>query len=138
MADYIAPLYPWMHLVGRILLALVFVVSGVGHLTRVAATGAYAQSKGIPAPKVAAVVSGIVIIVCGLLVALGWHRFIAAGLLFLFLLATAFLMHNFWTVTDPMARMGERTQFLKDLALAGAALLIAYYAGMWWPMSLGH
>ncbi|MBI2536060.1 MAG: DoxX family protein [Gemmatimonadetes bacterium] len=131
-----------MHLVGRILFATVFIASGVGHLTKTAGMVGYAQSKGAPAPKIVVPLTGVVIIVSGVLVVLGWHRFIAAGLLFLFLVPTAFVMHAFWKETDPMARGNEMAHFQKDLALAGAALLLAYYAGgvgdCWtWPMSLG-
>ncbi len=132
-----AALYPWMHLIGRILLALVFVYSGIGHLTQTKAMVGYAQSKNAPAPNITVPLSGIMIIVGALLVLLGWHRFIGAGLLVIFMVPTAFVMHAFWKVTDPMARVGERAHFLKDLALAGAALLLAFYGGGPWPMSLG-
>ncbi len=54
----------------------------------------------------------------------------------MFLLSTAFVMHPFWKESDPQASMNEMSHFMKDLALAGAALLIAFYAGMPWPMSL--
>jgi uncharacterized membrane protein YphA (DoxX/SURF4 family) len=132
-----AALAPWMHLVGRILFAMIFINSGISHLTKTNAMVGYAQSKGAPLPKVTVPLTGIMILVGAVLVVLGWHRFIGAGLLFLFLASTAFIMHGFWKVTDPMARAGERAHFLKDLALAGAALLVAYYAGWSWPMSLG-
>ncbi len=130
-------LYPWMHLVGRILFAMVFIASGIGHLTNMSGMVGYAQSKGAPAPKIMVPLTGVVIIIGGVLVVLGWHRFIAAGLLFLFLVPTAFIMHAFWKVTDPMAKMGEMVHFQKDLALAGAALVFAFYSGWSWPMSLG-
>jgi len=130
-------LYPWMHLAGRILLGLVFLNSGIGHFTQMSGTVGYAQSKGVPLPKIMVPLTGVMIIVGALLVVLGWHRFIGAGLLVIFLLPVAFIMHAFWKETDPMARMGEKVHFLKDLALAGAALFMAYYAGWSWPMSLG-
>lgn len=129
-------LYPWMHLVGRLLFAMLFVSSGIAHLTNKGMVG-YAQSKGVPAPAVMVPLTGVMILVGAVLVALGWHRFIGAGLLVLFLVPTAFVMHAFWKETDPMAKMGEMVHFQKDLALAGAALLAAYYAGWTWPMSLG-
>jgi uncharacterized membrane protein YphA (DoxX/SURF4 family) len=129
-------LNPWMHLIGRVLLAIMFVNSGIGHLTH-KGTVAYAQSKGVPAPKVMVPLTGVMIVVGAVLVVLGWHRFIGAGLLAIFLLPTAFIMHAFWKEKDPMARMGERVHFLKDLALLGGALLLAYYAGWSWPLSLG-
>lgn len=131
-------LYPWMHLVGRILFSLVFIMSGINHLTNLQMMTGYAQSKGLPAPKAVAAVSGVVIIIAGALLIVGHTRFIAAGALFLFLLGTSFLFHAFWKETDPMAKkMNEMTHFLKDMALAGAALFIAFYAGDPWPLSLG-
>jgi uncharacterized membrane protein YphA (DoxX/SURF4 family) len=81
--------------------------------------------------------SGFVIVVASLMVLLGWHRFIGAGLLFLFLLATSFLLHPFWKEEYPQVRIVEMSQFFKDMALAGAALLVAYYAGEPWPFALG-
>lgn len=131
-----AELYPWMHLAGRILFALIFVMSGVNHLTQRQAMTEYARNRNLPAPGASVVLSGMVILVAGVAIMLGWHRFIAAGLLFLFLLATAVLMHPFWKEEDPQAKMNEMTHFLKDVALAGAALLVAYYAGQPWPMSI--
>ncbi len=130
-------LWPWMHLIGRILFAAVFIGSGFGHLTQLNNTSAYAQSKGVPAPKLAAAVTGVMIVAGGVSIALGWHRFIGAGLLVIFLVPTAFVMHAFWRVQEPMARQNEMAHFMKDLALAGAALFIAFYAGHAWPMSLG-
>ena len=130
-------LYPWMHLIGRILFALIFLNSGIGHLTNTKAMVGYAQSKKAPMPQVAVPFTGLMILVGSILIILGWHRFIGAGLLVLFLLPTAFVMHAFWKETDPMARMGEMVHFLKDIALAGAALVLAFYARYPWPMSLG-
>jgi uncharacterized membrane protein YphA (DoxX/SURF4 family) len=130
-------LWPWMHLIGRILFALVFIGSGFGHLMQLDNTATYAKSKGVPAPKAAAAVTGLMIIAGGLSIALGWHRFIGAGLLVVFLLPAAFMMHAFWNVQDPMARQNEMAHFMKDIALAGAALFIAFYAGHPWPLSLG-
>ena len=130
-------LYPWMQLIGRILFALIFLNSGIGHLTNTKAMVGYAQSKKVPAPSFFVPFSGLMILVGSILVILGWHRFIGAGLIFLFLVPTPLVMHAFWKETDPMARMGEMVHFLKDIALAGAALLLAFYARYPWPFSLG-
>lgn len=132
-----AELYPWMHLAGRILFSLVFILSGLNHLIQRQSMAEYARARGLPAPGLAVVLSGIFILACGLMIAVGYSRFIASGLLFLFLVATAFLMHPFWKEEDPQAQQNEMTHFLKDLALAGAALIIAYYAGTPWPLTLG-
>ncbi len=130
-------LYPWMHLVGRILFSMVFIGSGLNHFLKLKESTAYAQSKGVPAAKLVTLVSGLMILVGGVFVLLGWHRFIGAGLLVIFLVPTAFVMHAFWRETDPMMMQTEMSHFMKDLALAGAALLVAFYGGMSWPMSLG-
>ena len=130
-------LYPWMHLVGRILFSMVFISSGVNHFLKLNEGTAYAAAKGVPAPKLMTVVSGLMILVGGVLVLLGWHRFIGAGLIVIFLVLTAFGLHAFWKETDPLTMQNEMSHFMKDLALAGAALLIAFYGGMPWPMSLG-
>lgn len=130
------PLFPWMHVVGRVLFCTLFIMSGMNHLMQMESMKQYAASKGVPAPGLMVPLSGLMILAGGLMVLLGWHRFIGAGLLFLFLVPTAFIMHAFWKEEDPQARMNEMTHFMKDLALAGGALLIAYYAGEVWPMSL--
>lgn len=132
-----AALYPWMHLIGRILFAIVFINGGIAHLTQANAMVGYATAKGAPMPKLSVPITGLMAIVGGILIVLGWHRFIGAGLIFLFMMGTAFLMHAFWKENEPMPRMSEMAHFLKDLALGGAALVIAYYAGPPWPMSLG-
>lgn len=129
--------YDWMHLSGRVLFGMLFIGSGLSHLMQHKTMTAYAQSKGIPAPGFYVAVTGVQILVGGALVALGWHRFIGAGLLVLFLLLAAFLMHAFWRESDPAVKSNEMAHFMKDLALAGAALFIAYYGGGSWPHSIG-
>ena len=137
MPEWTQSFYDVGHLVGRLLLGYIFITSGWNHLTRTGALIGYASSKGVPAPRFFVLLTGAMIFVGAILIILGWHRFIGACLLILFLLPVAFIMHAFWKETDPMARMNERIHFQKDLGLAGAAMLIAYYAGEVWPLSLG-
>jgi putative oxidoreductase len=91
----------------------------------------------VPSAKALTALNGVMIVVGGVLVLLGWHRFIGAGLLVIAVLPAPFLLHAFWKETDPVLKTSETLHFLKDLALAGAALLIAAYSGAAWPMSLG-
>ena len=113
-------------LVGRILFAVIFLASGIGHLTATAAMAGYAQSKGVPAAKASTIISGIVIIVGALLVLTGFYGDLGALLLAAFLIPTAFVMHNYWKETDPMAKMNSQIAFNKDISLAGAALIVFY------------
>lgn len=119
----------WLVLVGRILFVLLFFGSAVGHFTQTQAMAGYAESKGVPMARASVLGSGVLILVGGLMVLLGIWADLGALLLVIFLVPTAFLMHNFWSVTDPQGRQMEQTQFLKDLSLAGAALaLFAFFA----------
>jgi putative oxidoreductase len=113
-------------LVGRILFGLVFLGSAMGHLTQTDAMAGYAGSKGVPAARAATIVSGVVMVVGALLVILGWWGDLGALLLALFLIPTAFVMHAFWKETEPMEKQMEQIQFMKDLSLAGAALVLLW------------
>ncbi|WP_059010703.1 DoxX family protein [Streptomyces specialis] len=111
-------------LIGRVLFVLVFLNSAIGHLTQSKAMAGYAQSKGVPAARAAVLGSGVLLLVGALSVLLGVWADLGALLLALFLLPTALLMHPFWKETDAGARQNEMIHFLKDLALAGAALAL--------------
>ena len=136
MVEALGPFMPWLHLMGRVLFAMVFIASGMNHLMKLDEKSAQAASKGVPAAKAATALSGLMMLAGGVMVVLGWHPLRGAGLLVIVLIPKAFMMHAFWKESDPQASMNERSHFMKDLALAGAALLIAFYASLPWPMSL--
>ncbi|MEV0966535.1 MULTISPECIES: DoxX family protein [unclassified Streptomyces] len=114
-------------LIGRILFALVFLYSAVGHLTQHQQLGAYAASKGLPAAEAATLLSGVLMLLGGLSVVLGVWADLGALLIALFLFPTALIMHAFWKETDPQARQTEQISFLKDIALGGAALVMSAF-----------
>ena len=114
-----------LEIIGRVMFALIFLGSAVGHFKNADAMAGYAQSKGVPAPKLSVQVSGLIILVGAVLVIIGGSLAAIGGLLLVaFLVPTAVLMHPFWKETDAMAKMTEQINFLKDISLAGAALLI--------------
>jgi putative oxidoreductase len=116
-------------LIGRILFALLFIGSGSAHLMQRKAMTGYAQSRGIPLAYLAVPATGVQIIVGGLMVLLGVWPDLGALILVAFLLSAAVLMHAFWKETDAQARQLELTMFMKDTALAGAALMLfAFFA----------
>jgi uncharacterized membrane protein YphA (DoxX/SURF4 family) len=110
---------------GRLLFALVFLNSGFFHLAGHAHATAYAKSKNLPMAGALVGITGVQIIAGAAMILLNWHPIVGAFLLVLFLVPTAFIMHNFWTLTDPMMKAGDQAHFFKDLALAGAALMYA-------------
>jgi putative oxidoreductase len=113
-------------LIGRILFGVLFVYSGFGHFAAAEAIQGYARQQGAPAPNVTVPLTGAVIIASGLAVILGVLADLAALLIAGFLVLTASIIHRFWKVQDPQTRQMEQIQFSKDLALAGAALVIFY------------
>jgi uncharacterized membrane protein YphA (DoxX/SURF4 family) len=114
----------WLYLIGRVLFSLIFLLSGLGHLTQSDALSQYAASKGVPAPKAATLLSGLMILAGGLSVLLGVYMEIGTWLIVFFLVPAAFKMHNYWAVADPMQKGVERAQFMKNLSMTGAALML--------------
>ena len=117
-----------LYLIGRILFCLLFLSSAVAHFTQTDAMAGYAESRGVKPGRPMVLLSGLQIIVGAVLVVLGIWTDVGAILLALFTLLTAFLIHRFWIDKEPMARQMEMTQFFKDLALAGGALVLLYLA----------
>jgi putative oxidoreductase len=106
-------------LVGRILIAALFLVAGIGKLTAVAGTTSYFAKLGLPAPQVMVWLTIAVEIGGAVLLILGWKTRQVAWLLALFTLAASFLGHPFWQDA------GELNQFLKNLAVVGGLMFVA-------------
>jgi putative oxidoreductase len=112
-------------LIGRVLFASVFIVSGsTVHLLNWRDGVAYARAKGVPAPELLVPASGLMAVGGGLLLVLGLWADLGALLLAGFVFPVAFGMHAFWKVEDPMERLQDQVHFLKDLSLGGAALAL--------------
>jgi len=110
---------------GRVLLALIFILSAP-HLISGAAT-AQAQHHGVPLASLAVPLAGILALVGGLSVALGFHARIGASLLVVFLLPVTLFMHAFWSESNPANMQMQQIEFLKNMALLGASLIVAYF-----------
>ena len=111
-------------IVGRILFALIFINSGFAHFAQREAMTGYAQFKKVPAAKLAVPLTGLMILLGGISVVLGFWMDLGALLLAIFLIFSAFRMHNFWTMADATQKMNETVAFFKNLSMAGAALII--------------
>jgi putative oxidoreductase len=111
-------------LIGRILFVFLFLTSGYAHFAKRNMMAPYAAAKGVPAAMIATLAGGVLLLAGSVSVLLGIWADLGALLLFVFLFPTAILMHGFWKETDAQARMSETTQFSKDLALSGAALML--------------
>ena len=120
-----------LFVLGRIVFGSFFLWHGIEHFRQAHMMTQYTRMKGVPAPNAAVLLSGLMIIIGGLSIVLGWRPIVGVTLIVLFLVPVALLMHNFWTLTDPQARMADRVNFEKDLALAGAALMLLAVPRPW-------
>ena len=111
-------------LVGRILFAFIFITSGIAHFAKLEAMTGYAKYKKLPAAKLGVLASGLFFLLGGVYIAIGLWVDLGALLLAITLVLAAFIFHNFWKETDATAKMNEQIAFNKDLALAGAALIL--------------
>ena len=118
---------------GRIMLCTIFLMSAVGN--KIPNFGGVAQSmasEGVPAPQLMLAGAIVFLIAGGLSVVLGYKARIGAALLLVFLVLATYYFHDFWTISDPKAQQEQMIQFMKNLALMGAMLLIiANGTGPW-------
>lgn len=116
-------------LIGRILFAALFIGAGYNHLANGKMMAGYAAARGVPQALPTVYASGGLLLLGGLSVLFGIWADLGALLLVVFLVPTALLMHAFWKEQDAQARQMEMAQFQKDIALAGAALmLLAFFS----------
>ena len=118
-------------ILGRILLGGFFINSGINHFKGITMMSGYAQMKGVPMPKASVAFSGVLLLIGGLSILLGVYPTVGVVSLALFLIPVTYMMHAFWKVQDPMAKMGEMVNFMKNLALLGAALTLLAIPQPW-------
>ncbi|MFB6118672.1 DoxX family protein [Halosegnis sp.] len=126
-----------LFLLGRILFGGVLAFMGLNHFLNLDEMAGYAEFKGLPAPRFGVVASGVLLVAGGLGVVLGVFPGLAAGALATFLLVSAVVFHDFWTIEDPEDQQAEMTNFLKNVFGAGAALAFLAVGGAAWPYALG-
>jgi putative oxidoreductase len=122
-------------LVARVLLAQVFIVSGIGKIKGFAATAALMGNLGMPAPQLLLVLTLALEIGGGTLLILGWQARWLALAFFGFTFLTSVLVHPFWSA-EPASFGGQLNNFMKNLAIMGGMLYVAVHGPG--PLSLGR
>lgn len=116
-------------LIGRALIALLFIPAGFSKIAGFAGTAGYIASKGIPLPEVCAAIAIAAELGLGLLILVGLQARWAALGLAIFTFVITFIFHNFWAV-EAAQKMMQQQAFFKNLAVVGGLLLItAFGAG---------
>src|SRR5262249_40129373 len=87
----------------------------------------YAASQGVPLAPLAVPLSGVLCLVGGASVLLGYKARFGAALLALFLIPVTLMMHRFWAIPDPAAAQIQQIMFMKNVAMLGGAFLIMYF-----------
>ena len=118
-------------LVGRLLMALLFLPAGVSKISGFAGTVGYIASKGMPMPTVAAAIAIIVEVVAPIALIAGFGTRWAALVLAGFTVVATFIFHNFWAMPADQVMM-QQLMFFKNIAVVGGLLtLAAHGAGAW-------
>ena len=115
-----------INFVGRVLIAFLFIPAGLLKLTGPKPFLDHMAEHRVPGVLLPLV--GLFEIGTGVLILSGWQARWAALALAGFCVMTAFVFHLDWSIR------AERTQFIKDIAIAGGMLVMASYSGRVWPL----
>jgi len=112
-------------LLGRALFAVIFLMSAPSDFK--AQVIGYVASQGIPMASIGVPSMGVISLVGGLSILLGYRAKIGAWLIVLFLVVVTPLMHRFWGAADPNMAQMQMINFLKNMSMLGGALLITQF-----------
>ena len=124
-----------LHVLGRAIFGGFFVYNGINHLQHSAGMGQYAAAKGVPAAEQAVQATGLMLLAGGLSIMAGLKPRQGLAAVIAFLVPVSLQMHRFWEESDPQKRQMEMTQFMKNMALVGAALTLMHNSDRW-PASI--
>ena len=110
-------------LVGRILLAVMFILSGFSKITGFDGTVGYIASKGLPMAQLVAVGTIVVELGGGIMLAVGFKARWAALALAVFTLLAAIIFHNFWAA-EAAQKMSQQINFMKNISIVGGMLMV--------------
>jgi putative oxidoreductase len=113
----------WAALLGRVLLAAMFVISSYGKITGFDGTVGYIAGKGLPLPQVLAAIAILIELGAGLAVLFGWKTRWAALAFVVFLIVITPIFHAYWA-SPPDQMLGQQLNFMKNMTILGGMLLL--------------
>ena len=116
---------------GRLLIALIFLMSGFTHFSK--QTIGFAASQGVPLASIVVPAAGLLAFFGGLSILLGYRAKLGAWLIVIFLIGVT-PMHKFWGIADPMMQQTQMVMFMKNLTMLGGALLITQLGSGPWSL----
>ena len=115
----------YMVLLGRALYAAIFITAGPEHFTAGMIT--YAAHQGVPMASITVPLSGLMALIGGMSILVGYFARYGAWLIVFFLVPVTIMMHRFWGIPNPSMAQIQQIMFMKNLSMLGAALLIAHF-----------
>ncbi|HUA00660.1 MAG TPA: DoxX family protein [Candidatus Aquilonibacter sp.] len=113
-------------LIGRVLLSAVFIIAGIGKISGFSGEEGFVASKHLPLPAVALAIALIVELGGGLAILVGLYTRFTAWIVFLYMIPTTFLFHNFWAM-EGVNRTDNMLHFEKNVAIMGGLLILAAF-----------
>lgn len=127
------PVQDLFALIGRALIALLFVPAGWGKIAGFSGLVGYIQSMGVPLPEVCAAIAIVAELGLGLLLLVGWQTRWAALGLAIFVAAITPIFHAYWSA-DAAQVMMQQQAFFKNIAVVGGLLAIATFGAGGWSL----
>lgn len=110
-------------LLGRVLLALMFLLAGLNKFAGLEGTAGHIASKGLPLPQVLAFATALLEAVAALMLIIGWRARWAALALAAFTALATLIFHNYWTL-PPDQQLVQQLMFMKNVSVIGGLLMV--------------
>lgn len=110
--------------IGKLILCLFFLLSGFSKIFRNKMMIEYARSKHLPAPAISIILAAIIELGGGFAVIIGYQAEIASWILFVYLIPTSLIFHNFWAAAEA-EKQNQFINFMKNLAIMGGLMILA-------------
>ncbi len=121
------PVQNFSALAGRILLAAIFLISGLNKLSDFSGTATFMAGAGLPASEFLLVLTILIEVAGGLLIVLGLYTRQLSLILFLFMIPVTAVFHNPWGAGDPAQLQQQMIHFLNNLAIMGGLLHLSAF-----------
>jgi putative oxidoreductase len=117
--------YKWQLVLGRVLLSVIFILSGLNKMQHFSDVAGMMASQGIPLATVALAITLLIEIGGGLMVLTGFKARYAALVIAIWLIPVTLVFHHFWGIPEA-AKQDQMVNFLKNVAIMGGLLILAY------------
>jgi putative oxidoreductase len=110
--------------IGRVTIAILFVLSGIEKVMDLSATAAAIGGKNLPMPQVLAVATVVLELGGGLLIIVGWQTRIVALALAIFCVVAGYFFHDFWHYPEGAEHTNNMIHFMKNVSIVGGLLML--------------